>query len=76
MDPPSKESVFDLFYGKQLVTRAGGGTSKSRMTRKSPSMEAMEAMRSSIGTNTELMTYFKKLRDRDPNLAPPPKPSV
>jgi hypothetical protein len=71
----TKADIFDLFYGKQLVTRAGGGTSKSRMTRKMPTFEEIEAVKSQAKEDPELMKYFVKLRDRSPTFAPPPRPN-
>ncbi len=71
----TKADIFDLFYGKQMVTRAGGGTSKSRMTRKMPTFEEIEVVKSRVKGDSELAEYFVKLRDRSPTIAPPPRPN-
>jgi hypothetical protein len=71
----NKAEVFDLFYGHQMVTRRGGGTSKSRMTRLNPSFDAIEAVRIRAQSSPEVAKYFESLRDRDSRIAPPPRPA-
>lgn len=71
----SKSDIFDIFYSKQDVVRGGGGKIKSKMTRKNPSLLEIQKMEELVRHNKPLFNYFKKLLIRDPNIAPPPRPS-
>lgn len=77
----TKQDIFDLFYGKKMKGRAGGGTLKSKMTRLSPSHDDMENMKKSIRKLDDpymvnkLLEYFNKLHGRKPEIAPPPRPT-
>ena len=70
----TKAEIFDLFYGKQNVVRKGGGKIKTKMTRQTPSSEAMFEMEAKLRGNQKMTQYFVKLRDRKPGIAPPPRP--
>jgi hypothetical protein len=74
METPSKADVFDLFYGKQIVTRAGGGTAKTKMARLYPGYVEIESMRARVQEDANLLKYFENLRTRKSGLAPPPRP--
>ncbi len=70
----SKQEVFDLFYSMQQVSRLGGGTLHSKMTRNRISSEILLEMENKIKQDGDLLKYYIKLRDRSPNIAPPPRP--
>lgn len=72
----SKREVFDLFYSMQQVSRSGGGALHSKMTRNSVSSENQLKMEKQLRelNDVDLLAYFVKLRDRNPKIAPPPKP--
>lgn len=71
----TKQEIFDVFYSKKLTTRSGGGTAKTKMGRNYPSLEAIAALgKKAKETSNELHQYFVKIRDRNPNIAPPPRP--
>ena len=70
----TKQTIFDLFYEKKQVTRAGGGTSKSKITRRSPTFTEQEKMLTDIKENKDLNDYYKKLFNRSGDIAPPPRP--
>jgi hypothetical protein len=71
----TKSIIFDLFYGQQDVVRSGGGKLKSKMTRKTPSLDKIKEMEKKVKENKALFSYFEKLRDRKSNIAPPPRPN-
>ena len=68
-----KQEIFDIFYGKKPKARKGGGTIKNKMTRLNPSFEEINNLEKNI-KNTILLKYFNKIKNRDVNLAPPPRP--
>jgi hypothetical protein len=70
----TKSIIFYFFYGKQDVVRSGGGKLKSKMTRKSPSLNKINELEKQIIDNKVLVLYFGKLRNRASNIAPPPCP--
>ena len=72
----SKCEIFDLFYSKQSVVRSGGGKVKNKMTRNEPSLSLIDLMEKRIKKdgNKKMLDYFNKLRTRNPNIAPPPRP--
>lgn len=72
----TKQEVFDLFYGLQLCTRRGGGTSKTKMSRKNPSFAEVEQMEAKVKGNVKMGQYFEFLKTRSPNIAPPPRPNA
>jgi hypothetical protein len=75
--PLSKGALFDLFYGKKQVTRSGGGTVKTKMTRLLVSDSNLVKMESKIKKSENskfFMKYFTKLKDRKAGIAPPPRP--
>jgi hypothetical protein len=70
----SKQEIFDFFYSVQQVSRSGGGKPKAKMTRRSDiPLIAIDNLKKMITSDN--MDYFNKLLNRDPNLAPPPRPS-
>jgi hypothetical protein len=74
-NPVTKSIIFDLFYGHRDVVRSGGGKLKSKMTRKTPSLDKIKEMEKKVKENKALFSYFEKLRDRKSNIAPPPRPN-
>jgi hypothetical protein len=73
----SKCLIFDLFYGKKQVTRSGGGTVKTKMTRRLVSDENLNKMETKIKKSSDakfFIKYFLKLKSRKPDIAPPPRP--
>jgi hypothetical protein len=75
----SKGVIFDMFYQKKVVSRAGGGTSRKKMCRVAVTSEDMDAMENTIKQDLngkKLFTYYTKLKDRKVGIAPPPRPSI
>ena len=70
-----KTTIFDTFYKPILTTRAGGGMPKKKMRRITPTYEQMLCMELQIKTNNRLLAYYTKLKNRDPKIAPPPRPT-
>jgi hypothetical protein len=70
----TKQEVFQLFYSVKQVSRSGGGTLHAKMTRNNVSSEDQFKMENSVKYNPDLLKYYIKLRDRNVNIAPPPKP--
>ena len=72
----TKGYIFDIFYEKKQVSRAGGGTMKSKMTRIQPDVRKLQKIEKKLKNhkNQKLMAYFIKLKDRKKGLAPPPRP--
>ena len=70
-----KTKIFDTFYKPILTTRAGGGMPKKKMRRITPTYKQMLCMELKIKTNNRLLAYYTKLKNRDPKLAPPPRPT-
>jgi hypothetical protein len=72
----TKKEIFQFFYSKQQVTRKGGGMMKSRMCKNSVSYINVSKLEHQIIllNDTCLLKYYKKLVNRDSNLAPPPTP--
>ena len=74
MSSTLKHEIFDLFYGKRMVTRSGGGKIKNKMSRLNPSLEDINFIKNKI-KDKKLMNYFNKLLNRDTRIAPPPRPT-
>ena len=70
----SKSNVFYLFYARKEVVRKGGGNARKKMCRISPSFTAVQSLGKLI-TDSEILKYFVKLRDRKPGIAPPRPPN-
>ena len=68
----TKSDIFDIFYSVQNTTRSGGGKLKSKMARNNVSTKQLIILNSM--TDTKMLKYYEKLRDRKSDIAPPPRP--
>ena len=72
MSDLTKAVIWGLFYGREQVVRKGGGKPKLKIRRKTISMEQLkkyEQMASQI-TDAKTVSYYQKIRDRNPNMSP------
>jgi hypothetical protein len=70
-----KTKIFDIFYKPMIKTRAGGGTPKKKMGRITPTYKQMQSTELKNKNNKHLLTYYTKLKNRNPKIAPPPRPT-
>ena len=76
LEKETKCSIYDIFYHKQMVTRSGGGTLKNKMCRRMVSVDVTETFQKKLAGDKKLLEYFNKLKNRNPSIAPPPRPLV
>lgn len=75
----SKSDIFDLFYEQKEGSRSGGGKMKKKTRRRQVNFNECKELENKISKvpdkfKQKLLKYYEELKNRNPDIAPPPKP--